>query len=88
MSDTFVAVGINIFIKREETESERNGLSLPDQAKARPNKGVILSVGKSVQDKGIKEGRKAVWNRHVGTDIDIDGETITVLREEEILGVS
>lgn len=83
----YIAVGIFVFVERDETISERNGLLLPDQAKTRPNTGTILSVGKNVRDKGIQEGRKAAWNRHVGAEIDIDGQLVTVLREDEILGV-
>lgn len=88
MAKNYIAVGSFIFVERDETLSEKNGLILPDQAKVKPNTGTILSVGKNVRDKGIQEGRKAAWNRHVGVETDLEGQIVTVLREEEILGVS
>ncbi len=83
-----VAVGSNVFVERDKSESERNGLTLPDSAIKKPNTGVILSVGKNVKDKGIQEGRKVFWNTHTGFETEIEGDIITVLREEEVLGVS
>lgn len=87
MSKEYIAVGIHVFVKRDESASEKNGLTIPDQAKKKPSTGTILSVGKNVHDKGIQVGRKAAWNAHVGVDTDFEGEVITVLREDEILGV-
>ena len=83
----YIAVGNHVFVQRDESESERNGLIVPDQAKKKPNTGTILSVGKKVIDKGIQTGRKAAWNAHVGYDMEIDGNVVTVLIEDEILGV-
>ena len=87
MSNKFIAVANNIFVKRNEAETERNGLLIPNQAQKKLNKGVILSVGKKVIDKGIQEGREIVWNQFVGDDIELDGEVITVLSEDQVLGV-
>lgn len=87
MSEKAIAVGLHVFCKRDESVSERNGLIIPDQAKKKPNTGMILSVGKNVKDKGIQEGRKAIWNTHVGHECEVNGDVFTVLIEDEILGV-
>ena len=80
------AYGTYIFIKRDEEQTEKNGLAIPDAARVKPNTGTILSVGALLSDKSAKPGKKAIFNKSAGNEIDLDGELITVLREEQLLG--
>lgn len=80
------AYGKYIFVKRDEEQTEKNGLDIPDHARQKPNTGEILSVGALVEDKSAKPGKKAIFSKSVGNDIEIEGQTITVLRDEQLLG--
>jgi co-chaperonin GroES (HSP10) len=81
------AVGINVILIREENETEVGGLILPDQAQVPTNRGKKVSKGKQVMDKGIQEGRVAVFSQHSGFGINIAGQEYVVLKEHEIIGL-
>lgn len=80
MIEKLEAVNTFVLIKRDEADTETSGgLILPDQAQVKPAMGKILSVGQMVLDKRIKVGKKALFNKHVGVDIELGDETVTVL---------
>ncbi len=83
------AVNNNVFIIRDETESERGGLLLPSLSVQKPFTGTIFSVGKKVTDPDIKKGigKKAVWHQTAGQEIEYEGNTFIALPEEHILGI-
>ena len=85
------AVNTYVLVIRDEVEEEINGLYLPDQAKVKPARGEIISVGESVTDKSIQVGKKALWNKNTGFEIDFPDGTVTVLnggdRDSNIIAV-
>lgn len=76
-----------VLVKRDKTENETSGLLIPDSGRVKPHTGEIFSVGPLVQDDRIKDGKKALWHKTVGFDIDYDGETYLVLLSSEIIAV-
>ena len=78
-----------VFIIRDKTESEKNGLILPTSGKVKPHRGDIFSVGGKVTDPDIKtgKGKKALFHAGVGQEIDVDGTVYLVLFEHEIIAV-
>lgn len=81
MIEKLQAVNTYVLISRDESETETSGgLILPDQAQIKPAMGKILSVGQMVTDDRIKAGRKALFNRHVGFDIEVEDGVVTVLQ--------
>jgi co-chaperonin GroES (HSP10) len=86
MIDKLDAAGYHIFVIRDETETEKLGFLLPDNAQKKPNTGEIISVGQLIEDKNVKKGRKAIFNRQAGFEIELFDTTITVLRADQILG--
>jgi chaperonin GroES len=88
MIDKLIAVGEFVFVLRDEPETERNGLLIPEGAKQKPNTGTILSVGQKVEDTNIVQGRTAVFNKQAGNTIEIFDTEITVLNgNQQLLGV-
>ena len=77
--DNLVAVGEFLFVIKDEAQTEKYGLDIPEPKLKAPNVGLILSVGELVQDKNIVKGKKAVFNKQVGGEIELFGVTITVL---------
>lgn len=89
MIDKLVAVGEFIFIIPDPSETERNGLLIPEASVKKPNTGKILSVGVSVVDLNVKKGRIAIFNKQVGNNIEMFGTEITVLNgNNQVLGVT
>lgn len=72
---------------KDESPTEKMGLIIPDNAKAKPNTGKIISVGSLVLDKKIKKDRTAIFNAQAGFNIELENVTITVLNQAQVLGV-
>jgi chaperonin GroES len=78
----------------EEKETARGGIIIPDTAKERPQEGEVVAVGNGkVLDNGttvsldVKVGDKILFGRYSGTEIEIGGEDVLILREDEVLAV-
>lgn len=77
-----------------EEEKSRGGLYIPEQAKEKPAQGEVLAVGQGRRpDSGglipleTKVGDRVLFGKYSGTEIEVDGEKLLILREDEILGV-
>ena len=77
----------------EGHEQTRGGLFIPDTAKEKPQEGEILAVGPGRFDKGarvpmeVKVGDKVLFAKYSGSEITVDGETLLILRESDVLAV-
>ena len=74
----------------EETTS--GGIVLPDTAKEKPQRGKVLAVGPGkLLDSGsrgklsVATGDEVIFGKYGGTDIEIDGQEVKILRESDIL---
>ncbi len=82
-----------VLLKRvEETEQVRGGIIIPDTAKEKPQEAEVIAVGpgkvledgsRSVMD--VKVGQKVLIGKYSGSEIKLDGEDYTIVREDEIL---
>ena len=77
----------------EEEATTASGIVLPDTAKEKPQKGKVLAVGdgKVNEDTGkrtpldVSEGDEVLYSKYGGTEINVDGEELLVLRESDVL---
>ena len=77
----------------EEDEVTKSGIVLPDTAKEKPQKGKVLAVGegKLSEETGkrvpldVAEGDEVLYSKYGGTEIEVDGEDLLVLRESDVL---
>ena len=84
-----------VLVKRLESEEKTaGGLYIPDTAKEKPSKGVVVSVGPGkLADDGkrialtVKNGDEVLFNKYAGTEVKLDGVDHLVMREEDILAV-
>jgi len=78
----------------EETKSA-GGILIPDSAsKEKPIEGEVIAVGPGkVQDDGkvrmltVKVGDKVLFGKYAGTEVKLGKEELTVMREDDILGI-
>ncbi len=77
-----------------EEERSKGGLYIPEQAKEKPAQGEVLAIGQgrrlesgAVVPLEIAVGDKVLFGKYSGTEIELDGEKLLILREDEILGV-
>ncbi len=68
------------------------GIVLPDSAKEKPQRGTVLAVGPGkLLDNGnrgtlsVAVGDVVIYGKYGGSDIEVDGEEVKILRESDIL---
>ena len=91
----FKPLNDRILIKRLESETKTaGGLFIPDNAKEKPQEGEVIAVGEGrhlengkIRPLEVKKGDRVFFKKWSGTEVTINGEEHTILREEEILGV-
>lgn len=90
-----VPVGEKVILRRLAAEtSTAGGIVLPESAQERPRQGRVLSVGDGrILPDGtraplqVSEGDRVLFAAYAGTEVVIDGETLLILAESEILAV-
>lgn len=84
-----------LVVKRvaEETQTS-GGLFIPDSAKEKPARGVVIAVGEGKRDDNgnrikpdVSKGDEVLFGKYAGTEIKLDGTEHIVLREEDIVAV-
>lgn len=73
-------------------EMTAGGIVLPDTAKEKPQRGTVVAVGPGkLLDSGkrgelsVSVGDQVIYGKYGGSDIEIDGDEVKVLRESDIL---
>lgn len=88
-------LGDKVVIKRLQADDKTaGGIVLPDGAKERPQQGRVLSVGdgRLLSDgqrirPQVSEGDRVVFSSYAGSQVDVDGDELLIMREEDILAV-
>ena len=84
-----------IVVRRKEAkETMRGGIIIPDTAKEKPQEAEVIAVGEGKFNEDgkrmkldVKKGDTVLIGKYSGTDIKIDDEEYTILREDEVLAV-
>ncbi len=88
-------IGDKVVVKRLDAEQTTSGgIVLPDTAREKPLQGRVLSVGDGrrlpdgsrVQPQ-IREGDRVVFHPYAGTEVQVDGEELLIMSEDDVLGV-
>ncbi len=76
----------------EQEEKTEGGIVLPDTAKDKPQRGEVIAVGPGKllpngdrSPVSLKVGDMVLFGKYSGTEIKVEGEEYTVMRESEIL---
>jgi chaperonin GroES len=86
----FRAVLDRIVVQRLEEEEKVGKFYLPDEAKEKPYKGIVIAVGPGkyvdgdLQKPSIEVGEKVVFGKFSGAEAKIGFQTYLILREEDI----
>ena len=82
-----------VVVKADEAEeTTAGGIVLPDAAKEKQQRGTVIAVGPGrLLDSGerapisVSVGDKVLFGKYGGTEIEVDGEDVKILRESDIL---
>ena len=73
-------------------ETTAGGIVLPNAAQEKPQRGTILAVGPGkLLDSGqrgdlsVAVGDEVIFGKYGGSDIEVDGKEVKILRESDIL---
>jgi len=88
-------LGDKVILKRVEAEEKTaGGIVLPDTAKEKPKRGIVLAVGNGrlLDDGGrsemqVKKDDEVLFTSYAGTEVKINGEDYLIMDENDILGV-
>jgi chaperonin GroES len=76
----------------EAEERTAGGIVLPDAAREKPQRGKVIAVGAGkLLDNGqrgqlsVAIGDEVIYGKYGGTDIELNGDEVKILRESDIL---
>jgi chaperonin GroES len=70
-------------------EKTAGGIIIPDTAKEKPQKGIIVAVGpgkKKDEPMTVKTGDNVLYGKYAGTEITIEGKEYLIMRQDDIFG--
>ena len=77
----------------EAEETTKSGIILAGSAKEKPQVSVVLAVGPGGMVDGkevemlVKVGDKVLTSKYSGTEVKVDGEECTIVRQSDILAI-
>jgi chaperonin GroES len=84
-----------VLIRRIEHEDRTaGGIIIPDTAQEKPMEGEVVAVGTGTRSEDgtihpldVKAGDRILFGKYSGTEVKIDGEELTIMRESDIMGI-
>lgn len=66
-----------------------SGIIIPDTAKEKPQRGVVIAVGEGKKDEPmtVKVGDNVLYGKYSGTEISFEGVDYLIMREADILAI-
>ena len=87
-------LGDKVVIKMAEAEeTTKSGIILAGAAKEKPQFAYVVEVGPGGMIDGkevvmtVKPGDKVITSKYSGTQVKIDGEEVTIVRQNDILAI-
>lgn len=70
-------------------ETTLSGIIIPDSAKEKPLKGTVIAVGNGTKDEEmvLQEGQTVLYGKYAGTEIDVEGDKMLIMRQSDVLAV-
>ncbi|MGE5474238.1 MAG: co-chaperone GroES [Ignavibacteriales bacterium] len=77
----------------ESEETTKSGIVLPGTAKEKPQMAEVLAVGPGGIEDGkeikmeVKVGDRVIISKYAGTEVKLDGQEMTIVRQSDVLAV-
>lgn len=70
-------------------EKTASGIIIPDTAKEKPQRGVVIAVGPGKKDEPttVKVGDNVLYGKYSGTEISVEGKDYLIMRESDIYAI-
>ncbi len=84
-----------VVIRRlEQEDRSAGGIIIPDTAQEKPMQGEVVAVGPGNRSEDgkltpldVKAGDRILVGKYSGTEVNVDGEDLLIMRESDIMGV-
>ena len=79
-----------VIVKPAAAETKTaGGIIIPDTAKEKPQRGVVIAAGPGKTDEPVtvKPGDNVLYGKYAGTELTMDGEDLLIMRESDILAI-
>ena len=83
-----------VVIKRlEAEETTKGGIILTAASKEKPDMSIVVAVGPGGMIDGkevkmfLKPGDKVITSKYMGTEVKIDGEQLTIVKQSDIVAI-
>ncbi len=80
--------------RREEDETTKGGIIIPDTVKEKPVQGEVVSAGPGARGEDgkihpldVKAGDRILFGKWSGTEVKIDDEELLIMKESDIRGI-
>ncbi len=66
-----------------------SGIFIPDTAKEKPQKGIVVALGKGTKDHEmtVNVGDTVLYGKYAGTELKLEGKDYLMMREDDILAI-
>jgi len=66
-----------------------SGIIIPDTAQEKPQKGIVVAVGKGTKDHEmtVKVGDNVLYGKYAGTELKLEGSDYLMMRESDLLAI-
>ena len=70
-------------------EKTSGGIIIPDTAKEKPQRGIVVAVGAGKKDEPmtVKVNDQVLYGKYVGTEITIEGKNYLIMKESDIFAI-
>jgi len=82
-----------VLVRPEPVADKVGEILLSEEAKEKPSRGVVVAAGPGLLDMGklvrldVKKGDRILYAKFSGMEIDVAGEKLLVMRQDDILGI-
>ena len=84
-----------VLIRRLESDSKTaGGIIIPDTVKEKPVQAEVVACGTGTRDESgklipldVKAGDVVLFSKWSGTEVNLDGEELLVIKESDIMGI-
>lgn len=78
-----------VLVRREEAKKELASGIVLAEAKETPQRGEVLAVGaaKDGKESQVQVGQTVLFKKYGPTEVDVDGESLLLLEEDDLLAV-
>ena len=79
-----------VIVKQDAAETTTaSGIIIPDTAQEKPQKGIVIAVGKGTKDNPmtVEIGNNVLYGKYAGTELKYNEKDYLIMKESDILAI-